>query len=544
VVATARGLGDAVAPVAPTATPTKEPSDGGDGGGGTTTDGGAGSILGFILGAGLIIVGGTFVITWFIGRRRETEERDRKTGKLARDANAALVGMDERIRNADQEAGFVEAEFGEEEAAPFRAAVAQARTELAAAFAVRQKLDDAIPEDAATRQAMLEEIVARCGRAGSALDTQASRIKELRDLEKNAAQILAALPAQAKSEEDRLPDAQRTLDGLARYAPSTWASVRGNVEEATKGLAGARAAIERGNASLAKDDARKAAHEIALAQQGIAGARNLIDGVAKLATSARDAESRLSDELAAARADVEATRASLSTPNAPGLAARQADLAAIGAALSKAQSAATAQPLDPIEAHRLAAAAHTSASELRAAVGKETAQRAQLIAALDAALRSASTDIDRASDFIATRRSGVGRQARTRLSEAESALERAVALHDADPQQALEQARRAERLAEEAYSLASSDFDRWDQGGSGPMGRGGSDLAGAILGGIIGGILSGGGRGGGWGGSPWGSSGGGRGGGWGGGFGGGGFGGGGGLGGLGGGGGRSRGGRW
>jgi hypothetical protein len=127
-----------------------------------------------------------------------------------------------------------------------------------------------------------------------------------------------------------------------------------------------------------------------------------------------------------------------------------------------------------------------------------------------------------------------------------------------EPSQAVELGRRAERLAQEAYRLAASDFSDWDQGGPGWGQRGGSgDQTAEILGGIIGGILGGvvrSGTGGGWGGSPWGGPRrggggfgglggdgglGGLGGGWGGGggFGSGGFGGGGG-------GGRSRGGRW
>ena len=161
--------------------------------------------------------------------------------------------------------------------------------------------------------------------------------------------------------------------------------------------------------------------------------------------------------------------------------------------------------------------------------------------------------VDRAADFIASRRRGVGRRARTRLAEAERNLQTAAALQPTDPGGALTTARTAERLANEAYQLAAEDFNDWDQGGPGWGQRQGgeNDLAGAVIGGIIGGILSGGGTGGGgWGGSPWGGGGRGSGGfpGWGGGggFGSGGFGGGGGLGGLGGGGGggRSRGGRW
>ena len=48
---------------------------------------------------------------------------DRRTGKLAREANALLVASDERIRTAQQEVGYVEAAYGPDETAPLRAAL-------------------------------------------------------------------------------------------------------------------------------------------------------------------------------------------------------------------------------------------------------------------------------------------------------------------------------------------------------------------------------------------------------------------------------------
>jgi hypothetical protein len=189
-------------------------------------------------------------------------------------------------------------------------------------------------------------------------------------------------------------------------------------------------------------------------------------------------------------------------------------------------------------------------------------RRQKEVAAVDAAIRAAELSADRAEEFIAGRSHGIGRRARTALSEADAALERARAARESDPQAALADAKRASELADAAYARARNDFNDTVSRGYGgtvviggqpyPTGRNanwGSDVGGAILGGIIGSILSGGGRGG-WGGGGFGGGGFG-----GGGFGGGGFGrgGGGGIfggggrsigGGFGGGGGRSRGGGW
>ncbi|NJD29559.1 MAG: TPM domain-containing protein, partial [Chloroflexi bacterium] len=495
VVATAGALGEAAAAVAPTpGAPTPGPGPTAppvDGGGGPLDVGGFLGIV--LLGLGIVIL-----LVWLTGRvsrvlagRREAEERDRRTGRLAREANALLVSTDARLRTATDEADFVAAEFGDEQAAPFRTAIDQARGELKAAFAIRQRLDDAEPEDPPTREAMLTEIVERGKRANAALDAQAARIAELRDMERNAAAILGALPGQLEAQAGRLEAAEATLGRLRRYAPEAWQPVEGNVVEARKGLDGARQAVARATASP-PPTGHGLVRQILLAQEGVAGARGLIDAVESQARSVADAEAALEAELSAAEADLGAARTVLrDAPVAGAGAAKGPDLTPATRALEAARAAASASPRDPIAAHREAVRARADAAAALAAARGVAAERARVQGALDAALRSAAIDVQRAADFIATRRSGVGRVARTRLTEAQRMLEQAEATRDRDPSAALGAAQRAERLAEEAYSLAAADFGRWDAGGPSPTRSAGSDIAGAILGGIIGGILSG-----------------------------------------------------
>ncbi len=550
-IAAAHGLADAVSGTFP------PPSSGGGTSGGDG-DGGLGAVLGILL-----LLGGIGLIGYWIWNRRRAqlaeEERDRRTGRLAREANALLIATDERVRNATQEVGFVEAEYGAAEATPLRAAIEAARVELREAFAVRQKLDDAEPEPPETREQYLNDIVTRSKRANELLDAETERIERLRDLERDAPQILAALPDRIAAAEARLPAAEETTEALRRYAPSASKPINGNLAEARKGLTGAREATQRGSSALSSGDRPGAARAAATAEEGLAGAAGLLDAIDKLAATARDAEDKLETELAAAEADLGAARRALA--GAPVSSRKEEQVRIADAALRDARFAAARTPLDPIEALSQATVARRAANELLAAAREDAEQRAKFVAAVDASLTTAAASVDRAADYIAARRGGVGRTARTRLSEAERQLETAWAMRERDPNGALEAARRAEALAGEAYSAAGSDFDRWNQGGPGWAGRsgGGGDQMGSILGGILTGILLGGGRGGGgggWGGSPWGSpgptgGGGSGGGGWGGGgsrggnWGGfGGFGGGGGGGGGGFGGGRSRGGRW
>jgi uncharacterized membrane protein YgcG len=560
-IATVIGLGQAGTPEP---APTTGPIPGGGSGGGPAIDIGVevGTLVGIVfLGIGIVVV-----LLWLLGRLlawRETGERTRRTAAVAREANAQLIAADDRIRTAEQEIGFVEAQFGEEASTPFRAAVDEAKRELRAAFAIRQRLDDDKPEAPPEREAMLREIMEASKRANAALDAQAQRIEQLRSLERDAPAILAALPAQVDAAEARLTSTDAALGAMSRYADSAWSAVKGNAVEARKGLTGARDAIARGTAALATDRSTAARH-IVIAQRGIAGATALIDAVEHLSATLRDAETGLTAELEAAEGDLRDAQAAMDTEPDIDPKAHAPRLAEVRSALAGARSAARAVPLDPIAAARDASSARKGAAELLAAVRHDAEQARRLEAAVQSSITAAEAEVDRAADFIATRRTGVGRRARTRLMEAERLLDEALARRDADPSAAMELAQRADQLAGEAFTLASMDFARFDTGRGQPASAGsGADIAGAILGGIIGGILSGGGGSrGGWGGSTWGSPGPSRGGGGGwGGFGGGGRGGGGrsaggsfgGFGGFGGGGGgsiggggggRARGGRW
>jgi uncharacterized membrane protein YgcG len=509
VIAAAEGLGAAADPVieptqGPKPTPGPEATE--PPGGGSTSNGTG--LLGLV-GIVLLALGLVMLAVWGASRLslwREAEERDRRTGKLAREANALLIAIDDRVRASDQEAGFVEAQFGPEEAAPFRAAVAQARTELAGAFEIRQRLDDSEPEDPPTRELMLRDIVERCGRATAALDAQVARIEQLRNLEREAPAILASLPAQLDALATRMPAAAATLEELmAAYAEPAWAAVKGHVAEANKGIAGARAAIERGSAAVASGTGTGAAREIVIAQQGIAGAAGLLDAIDVAARAIHETEAGIAAQLDAAEDDIAAARAAVPRERPDGTPPHDADFEVAEAAVRSARTAAAARPPEPLAAGRAAATAQRLAGELLATVRADAEQQARFVAAVDGSISAARAEVDRAHDFIVTRRGGVGRRARTRLAEAERLLGVAEAARAANPRQAMADAGRADQLAGEAYSLATQDFARWDRTGRGAAASGGNDIAGAILGGIIGGILSGGGRGAGWGGSSWGS---------------------------------------
>ena len=528
-------------------TPAQEPDDGAAAPGAGDGDGGSFPWLAVgILGA---IVAALWAWNrWRSGRASglDAEERDRRLGGLARQGNAMLIETDELIRHDAQELGFAEAQFGAAEAKKFREALDAARAELQAAFTVRQRLDDATPETPDDREALLNEVVARCTKAQELLTTQTERFRQLRDLERRAPELLAAMPAAIDAVEARAPDSDAKLAALVADAPGAARSVRGNQAEARKRIELARTTTVAGSNALASNDAAAAGRAVKAAQDALAQAAALLDAIDHQATALADAQAGLPAALEQARADVAAAAEAVEGATDR---SQSDELAGARRKLAAAEAPASGGERDVIRAFGLAREAEAAADAVLAAVKEGEERTARELAAVDAEVQAAAISLDRAEDFVSARRHGVGRQARTRLSEARLSLERALALRDRDPGAATKAAQRARALADQAYEEASAQFDAGGQGGNVVIGgrryRTGSqdwgqDAGGAILGGIIGSILSGGGGGGG------GFGGGGSGGGFGGGFGGGGGGGGRSFGGgfRGGGGGRSRGGGW
>ena len=515
-------------------------------------DDGGSNFLFVLLAVAAIGVGGWILLNrWRAGRAAEEDDREReqRLRGLSQRANTLLIETDELLRHNTQELGFVEAEFGKDAAEPFGVALAAAREELKNAFRIRQRLDDGVPEEPPQREQMLNQIVAHCDKAHELVDAQTKRFQELRDLERRAPEVLAEQERRVSEAITRLPAVEQVLAVLRADASGSSQAVQGNITEARKRLEIAGRAATDGLAALKGGDSGAAARAAKASQDALAQAAALLDAIEREGAALEEARGGLDAALASARADLEQARAAVAGATQ---ADQQDELAAALQKVDAADAAMRGTPRDLVLAYRLAREAESAAEQVVAKVREGEERRAKELAAVDAAIRAAELSADRAEEFIASRGHGIGRRARTSLSEADGALNRARMTRDKDPKAALADARRASELADAAYERARSDFDAAVNDGRGgtvviggqpyPTGRQanwGNDVGGAIIGGIIGSILSGGGRG-------WGGGGGGFGG-FGSGGGGGGFGGGGGRsigGGFGGGGGHSRGGGW
>jgi uncharacterized membrane protein YgcG len=489
----------------------------------------------------IVVVGGGLVLLWlWFGswrrNRLSAEERDRQTGTLAQQANKLLVDTDDALHDAVQEIGFAEAEFDDSDVKPYSDAVTAAEAELKQAFIIRQQLDDSTPEDQPTRTRMYGDIISHCQAARAKVDEQAQRLATLRDLEKTAPDALAALPKTIEALQGRLPAIQAATRALATYPPTSWSAVKGNAEEADKRGHFAETQIAAGKAALAATppDKAGAARSARAAQEAVAQANQLLDAVEQLAAAMEDAHRKLDGEIAAADADLAAARAAIAAaaPNAP-IATSASDLARAESLMQSARNGATAAAPDPIAALKAVQAAHASADQVLVGIREAKAQQGRSAAAYLIAHQSAVATITQTQSFVATRRDGIGTQARTRLAEAGRHLAQAEALAATDLDGATSEATTAHQMADDARNLAQTDFNTYDRsGGQGPQvtppgygqipgygspgygSSGGSGFGNGILGGIIGGMLSGGGGnrgggfGGGFGGSRWGSGGG------------------------------------
>ncbi|WP_326679422.1 TPM domain-containing protein [Streptomyces sp. NBC_01237] len=426
--------------------------------------------------------------------------------ELDAQAKGALVDTDDAVRTSEEELGFATAQFGEEAAAPFTEAVTRAKAGLTAAFRLRQQLDDAFPEDDATRRRMLDEIISRCADANERLDTVTEDFDRLRALERTAPQALATVETTFRELTGRITAAEETLTGLrGRYADSAVAPVADGIEQAKDRLVFATASLNQARQAVDDGDNSKAAVYVRASEGAVGQAATLADAVDRRAAELGEASDRLPAALTETETDLadaggllEGTAEGVSTADLRGRIARAESV------LTDVRGEVAAGRHDPVDALRRVEEADTALDEALAGAREQEQGHRRARSLLDQAMLTARSAIAAAADYITTNRGAVGSQARTRLAEAQRRWERAGELAGTDDAQgALAEAQQADALAGQARSLAEQDVRGFgnQQGPGGGMGGGGGGMGGAVLGGIIlGGLLGGGGRGGGMGG--------------------------------------------
>ncbi|MFF9816176.1 hypothetical protein [Streptomyces sp. NPDC014006] len=332
-------------------------------------------------------------------------------GELDRQAQAALVEADECVRASREELDFARELYDEPRLEPFRRALREAEGELAAAFALRQRDDEGLPrQDEPARRHTLAGIVGRCAEAGRVLDATAAAFGELRAVDTAGADALAVAEARFRALAGRTGQAQDTLADLhGAFAAGALDPVTGYVELAKDRLVTATTRLNEARQAADRGERDRAAARLRSGEGAVAQAEVFVTAVDRLARELTAARQMLPAALTGAEAELTAARRTAPADVPPGdLHSRIAHADAVLASVRMELTGGRAY--DPLAELRRIVRALAPVSTGRAGV-------------LTAAARlTAHSAVAAADGFVATHRSVVGAQARTRLAAAERAL--------------------------------------------------------------------------------------------------------------------------
>ncbi|WP_328536914.1 TPM domain-containing protein [Streptomyces sp. NBC_00344] len=480
----------------------------------------------------VVVVGGLAIYAYTRRRRRaETRTTPGSSGQqqgwpggevppsplplLDVETRRLLVETDDAVLTSEEELGIAADRFGKDAVRPFTEALTRARYELTAAFRIRQRLDERLPENDAARRRLLEEIVELCTGAGRRLDGESEAFDRLRALQRTAPQALTAALAAYRQAEGRTGAARSALAALReRWADSATAAIAGNIERAEDRLVFAAGSLDLAEQAVIAAENGRAAVFVRAAEGAVGQAATLIGAVGRIGREITDADSRLDGALTEAGTDLAEARRLLGSGSAEVPASGLAELTArtesvVADVLRERQDG----RYDPVDALRRTIRAEAALDEALAGADRKEAGSRRAAELLGPATLAARSTAGAAADYLTTHRGGVGSRARTRLAEAQRRLEesRSLAARD-DTRGALREAQQADTLAGDAQRLADDDVraylnrhatrgghqntDRHTAGfgkpdGS-PVGGHETGMDGALLGGIILGGLPGG----------------------------------------------------
>ncbi|MFE1287533.1 hypothetical protein [Streptomyces sp. NPDC058751] len=426
----------------------------------------------------LLAVGaaGALAVYGYGRRRRRTATRTTPGGgreltpldELDRQARRLLVETDDCVRVGAEETALAADRSAADALEPYVYDLRQAEAGLAAAFRLRQRLDEAdaagqdLAEGGDGRREALEEIITRCQDAGRLLDTAAAGFDRVRALERNAVAALESAEGRFREVAARIRAAEATLADLhERYAPAASLPVAGDAEQAKDRLLFTTSHLNQARQYADRGDGAKAAAHLRAAEGALTQASDLANGVERLAAELDSAAAGLPGAVEAAEAARNAARA-LPPEARAGLVGRLGHAEAV---LSAVRHETAAGPHDPLDALRRVA---------EAAAGLAGTGAGDVPDGRGHALVPARSALAGAACFIGTHRGAVGGEARTRLAEARRLL--------GPGSVPLSEVLRADDLAREARRLAERDVRAY---GNPSGGRGGAGAGGAVLGGIL-----------------------------------------------------------
>ncbi|WP_440709189.1 hypothetical protein [Herbiconiux sp. YIM B11900] len=375
--------------------------------------------------------------------------------ELVKRASIQLVQMDDALREAADEIEFTRAEFGDAAATEFAEALDTARRRASEAFALRQRLDDSVPDTEQQQRDWSKRILSLSDSALALVTAQSRSIQDRRRDETSAPAALARARSAIVAGRARLPESRATLSELAdAYASTAIAPVTDAAAEAEAAFDAADAELTGLEQSLAANALAPVARPVQQAESAVRRALARLDGVERMRQGLREARVARESALSAAGAQrTEAARLRDTVEDAAAAERITAASAALEAAVDTARARTAADPVADVDA-LAAAAAHLDETLAVARTAQQRLDSAR--SALVGAIAIAESHIRTADDAIASGRGRVGTDARTRLAAARHELE--LARQEADPVAALDGARRAATRATDADALARYDL--------------------------------------------------------------------------------------
>lgn len=398
-----------------------------------------------------VVLVGALVATGFAllfrrrGDRGITPSGPNTLEALGTRASSLLVRMDDAVREADEELGYAIAQFGADRARGYGETLAAARGKVAEAFRLRQALDDATPDSEREKREWTLQIIALCEQAEASLAQQDASFAGLRKLEVNAAGTLADLRSRIAAGTARLAPARETLAALATsYAPSTFAAVATNVDDAEHALGEATASTDAAAPAISATGVNDVSDALDRAGQAAHRADQLLDAVDRTARDLAAAAAALDTLRTGTRTDL--VEAAAERDKAPDAETTQG----IIDAMALVEKALAGDSTDPVAALDRIGEAVAQLDLALASARNQASRLAHAKAAYEGTLVSATSQIAAVREYIGSHGAGVG--ARTRLAEAERQYELAQAA--TDPVEALDTIRRAVTHARDADALA------------------------------------------------------------------------------------------
>ncbi len=398
-----------------------------------------------------VVLVGALVATGFAllfrrrGDRGITPSGPNTLEALGTRASSLLVRMDDAVREADEELGYAIAQFGADRARGYGETLAAARGKVAEAFRLRQALDDATPDSEREKREWTLQIIALCEQAEASLAQQDASFAGLRKLEVNAAGTLADLRSRIAAGTARLAPARETLAALATsYAPSTFAAVATNVDDAEHALGEATAGTDAAAPAISATGVNDVSDALDRASQAAHRADQLLDAVDRTARDLAAAAAALDTLRTGTRTDL--VEAAAERDKAPDAETTQG----IIDAMALVEKALAGDSTDPVAALDRIGEAVAQLDLALASARNQASRLAHAKAAYEGTLVSATSQIAAVREYIGSHGAGVG--ARTRLAEAERQYELAQAA--TDPVEALDTIRRAVTHARDADALA------------------------------------------------------------------------------------------